>query len=139
MPLRPLEGYLVGVTADRRWEEQADLLGRRGASILHGPTIHTQYLGSDEHLQATTTALLERPPDYVVATTGVGMRAWLEAAATWGLKEALVAALAGAKVAARGPKAAAAVQAGGIPVWARAETERMEDLATLLLSEPLAD
>jgi uroporphyrinogen-III synthase len=36
---RPLEGYTVGVTADRRWREQADWLVERGAEVVHGPTV----------------------------------------------------------------------------------------------------
>lgn len=30
-------------------------------------------------------ALVADPPDYLVVTTGLGMRMWLEAAATWGV------------------------------------------------------
>src|SRR5205823_1119605 len=33
MSMQPLEGVVVGVTADR-WEEQAELLSRRGAKVL---------------------------------------------------------------------------------------------------------
>ena len=51
MSLRQLDGYVVGITADRRWEEQAELLSRRGAAVLHGPTITTQYLASDDDLR----------------------------------------------------------------------------------------
>src|SRR5690242_6702881 len=46
VPLQPLEGYTVGVTADRRASEQAELLRRRGARVLDGPTIATAYLAS---------------------------------------------------------------------------------------------
>ena len=42
-------------------------------------------------------------------TTGIGIRAWIEAAQSWGLDHALLDALSGARVVARGPKAAAAV------------------------------
>ena len=41
MKMGPLAGYTIGVTADRRAEEQAQLLERRGARVLHGPTIRT--------------------------------------------------------------------------------------------------
>ena len=34
MSILPLEGLVVGVTADRRWQEQAALLERRGASVM---------------------------------------------------------------------------------------------------------
>ena len=41
MALASLEGFTVGITADRRWEEQAALLERRGARVVHGPAIRT--------------------------------------------------------------------------------------------------
>ncbi len=129
---------MVGITADRRWEEQAELLRRRGASILHGPSISTQYLASDPHLEAATLDVIERPPDYLVATTGIGMRAWLEAAAAWGLGDRLDEALVGTRIVARGPKSAAAVQAGGLPVWGRSATEQLGGVTEILLAEPLA-
>jgi uroporphyrinogen-III synthase len=138
MPLLPLDGFIVGVTADRRWQEQAELLTRRGASIVHGPTMTTLYLGSDEVLRGATVALIEEPPDYLVATTGIGMRAWLDTATTWALAEKLLGVLSGARIVARGPKAAAAIQIGGLEVWRCSPTERMDALIDLLLAEPLA-
>src|SRR5437763_14773875 len=106
MTLGALEGFVVGVTADRRWTEQAELLERRGASVLHGPTIHTEYLASDDALRRATGIVIARRPDYLVATTGIGVRAWFEAAQAWGVAEDLVGALAETRVVARGPKAA---------------------------------
>lgn len=138
MTLRPLQGYTVGVTADRRWEDQAELLRRRGARIVHGPSIATQYLASDEALRTATASVAERPPDYLVATTGIGMRAWLEAAQAWGMGEALVAALEPARIVARGPKSAGAVQTAGLTVWQSSPNERLDQLLPLLLAEPLA-
>ena len=137
MTLRPLDGFVVGITADRRWQEQAELLERRGASVLHGPTMTTLYLASDDDLRRATAAVVDGPPDYVVATTGIGMRAWLEAAATWGLGDRLHDALSGARIVARGPKAAASVLAAGLDVWQRSATEQMDALVELLLAEPL--
>jgi uroporphyrinogen-III synthase len=136
--MRPLEGFVVGVTADRRWQEQAELLERRGASVLHGPSITTLYLDCDEELRRMTRAVVAEPPEYVVATTGIGMRAWMETAAVWGLGDDLVGSLQSSRIVARGPKAAAAVQAAGLTVWARSSTERMDDVLTILLAEPLS-
>jgi len=132
VPLQPLEGYTVGVTADRRASEQAELLRRRGARVLDGPTIATAYLGSDERLRGATTTLVEEPPTVLVVTTGIGIRAWIEAAQSWGLDHALLDALAGAQVIARGPKAAAASQALGLDVFATAHDERMTGVRELL-------
>jgi uroporphyrinogen-III synthase len=137
MSLRPLDGFVIGITADRRWEEQAELLSRRGASIVHGATITTLYLASDENLRHATMAIIESPPDYLVATTGIGVRAWLDTATTWGLGDSLVAALGRARIVARGPKSAAALQIGGLGVWQRSPTERMDAIIEILLDEPL--
>src|SRR5438477_6808415 len=68
----------------------------------------------------------------------MGIRAWLKAARAWGLEQDLLEVLARARVVARGTKAAAAVTDAGLSVWARARTERMDDVAALLLAEPLA-
>lgn len=136
MTLRALDGFVVGITADRRWAEQAELLERRGATVVHGPTIRTEYLASDDALRAATRLVIDQPPDYLVATTGIGVRAWFEGAQAWGLGEALLGALAGTLVVARGPKAAAAVHTAGLAVWDSSPSERLDDaLASLLAHE----
>ena len=133
----PLDGFVVGITADRRWSEQAVLLRRRGAEIVHGPSIETAYLACDDALRAATTSLIERPPHYLAATTGIGIRAWFEAAQSWGLADALTHALVGTRIVARGPKAAAAVQAVGLAAWRSAANEQMDQVLEHLLGEPL--
>ena len=137
MTLLPLEGFSVGVTADRRWSEQAELLERRGASVLHAPTISTEYLASDDALRAATDEVIARPPDYLVATTGIGVRAWFDAADAWGVADKLSASLAAARVVTRGPKAAAAVQVAGLEVWRSPDSERLDDVVALLAAQRL--
>ena len=137
MPLLPLEGFTVGITADRRWSEQAELLERRGASVLHAPTISTDYLACDDTLHAATEVVIASPPDYLVATTGIGLRAWFEAAQAWGLAEQLAGALRHTRVIARGPKATGAAQGAGLEVWASPPSERLDDVVTILSAEPL--
>ena len=75
-----LAGYVVGVTADRRADEQIELLRRRGATTLHGPSIKTLPLDAAQELRSITELLLRDPPDYVIANTGIGMRGWFAAA-----------------------------------------------------------
>ena len=133
----PLDGFVVGVTADRRANEQAELLRRRGAEVLLGPAIATAYLASDDALRAATVALVERPPAYLAATTGIGIRAWFEATQVWGLGDQLLDALRETRIVARGPKAAGAVQAAGLEVWRSAANEQMDQLLGHLLAEPL--
>lgn len=132
-----LDGFVVGVTADRRASEQAELLRRRGAGVILGPSIETAYLASDDALRAATLALVERPPHYLAATTGIGIRAWFEAAQVWGLGDALVDAFRDTRIVARGPKAAGAVQAAGLEVWRSAANEQMDQLLGHLLAEEL--
>lgn len=137
MSTGPLDGFVVGVTADRRSPEQAELLRRRGAEVLHGPSIATAYLASDDALRAATVAIVEHPPQYLAATTGIGIRAWFEAAQCWGLGDALLDALGATRIVARGPKAAGTVQAAGLTVWRSAANEQMDQLLAHLLAEPL--
>jgi uroporphyrinogen-III synthase len=139
VPLEPLEGYTVGVTADRRAAEQGELLRRRGARVIDGPTIATAYLGSDARLRRATEQVIASPPDVLVITTGIGIRAWIEAAQSWGLDLALLDALADSKVLSRGPKAAAAAQVLGLEVWATAPDERMTGVQEMLVAEITSD
>ncbi len=133
MTISRLDGFTVGITADRRWEEQAELLNRRGATVIHGPTIKTLPLSELEPLRAATESLIERPPDVFIASTGIGMRAWMSAADSWGIGESLVHALATARVLARGPKANATLHQLGIDVDDTCRSERMADVVEMAL------
>ena len=118
MPLEELSGFVVGVTADRRAEEQIAMLRRRGASVLHGPAIRTHPVSVDGALAAAIDDLVARPPDVTVLNTGIGVRGIVEAAEVLGRAEALVAALARSRVFCRGPKAhGAAVTVGLSVAW----------------------
>jgi uroporphyrinogen-III synthase len=136
--LAALEGFAVGITADRRADEQADLLRRRGASVFHGPVIETLPLEPDEALRDATRAILDDPPAYVVANTGIGVRGWFTAAETWGWDAELAAVLSRARVVARGPKAAGALHAFGIDTWWRAPDASLAEVTARLLAEPIA-
>lgn len=135
-PTAPLAGRTVAVTAERRSDEQADLLRRRGAEVLVVPTMHTVDLGADEGLRRMTESVIDSPPDWLVATTGFGMRLWFEAADDWGLGEALVAALAGSQVVARGAKAQSACRQRGLDVVWRAPDESMAEVVRWLAARP---
>src|SRR3954463_14100689 len=128
MALGALEGFVVGVTADRRASEQAALFERRGASVLLGAALSTQYLGNEEALRRATEALIARPPADVVLKTGIGGRARFDAAQWWGLADDLLAALTPAAIYARGPKAVAAIQVAGLPAPVSVESERLDDV-----------
>ncbi|HUF32600.1 MAG TPA: uroporphyrinogen-III synthase [Acidimicrobiales bacterium] len=125
---QPLRGRRIGITADRRWQEQADLFRKRGAEVVHGPTMRTVDLTADDALRRATAALAADPPAVLVATTGFGMRRWLEAAAVWGVEADLLAALGRAHVVARGAKSSSAVRQAGLEVAWRAPHETMDEV-----------
>lgn len=135
---RPLDGFVVGVTADRRWEEQAELLRNRGAEVVHGPVLRTLPLGPEAGLRAATEYLLASPPDVVVANTGIGVRGWLSAADSWGLGGELLEVLRAARIVARGPKAAGALVTVGCVVDWRSRSGRLSDVTEHLTTTSLA-
>lgn len=112
--VEPLAGYTVGITAARRREEFGAALERRGAKVLHGPSIRIVPLADDSELRDATERCLSGPLDFVVATTGIGYRGWIEAADSWGLLEKLSEQLSGSAIIARGPKAKGAIRASGL-------------------------
>jgi uroporphyrinogen-III synthase len=127
-----LAGRVVGVTADRRWRAQADLLENLGAEVLHGPALRTIDLSRDEALRRATVALTDRPPDYLVATTGMGIELWLQAADSWELGGPLRAALRRSRIVARGAKARSALRRAGFDVAWSAPGETMEEVVDQL-------
>jgi uroporphyrinogen-III synthase len=133
----PLQGMTIGVTAERRATEQAGLLEKRGARVLLGPTSRVFSYEEDEVLKARTADVVGRPPDFLLASTGFGMRTWFGAAEAWGMREALLGALGQARVANRGAKAASVNTAAGLTEWWRAPRERLDELIDRVSSEPL--
>ncbi|PRZ04799.1 uroporphyrinogen-III synthase [Isoptericola sp. CG 20/1183] len=130
-----MAGCTVLVTADRRSGELAAALERRGAAVRHAPALSMIPHVDDDALVAATAALIADPPDVVVATTGVGFRAWVEAADAHGLADDLLRVLGDARIVARGPKARGAVQAAGLAADWVAESETSAEVAEVLLSE----
>lgn len=125
----PLTGFRIGVTAARKVEEQVALLERRGASVTWAPVLSLDpNRVDDDQLRAATVEVLSRPVDLFLATTGIGMRAWLDAAEDWGMLDDLVAALGRAEILARGTKVVGALRRRGLrELWAP-ESERFEDV-----------
>lgn len=128
-----LAGFTVAITADRRRDELAALLERAGARVVLAPALRIVPLADDAQLRAATRSLLARPPDMVLANTGIGMRGWLDAADGWGLGDALRARLAEAYVVARGPKTRAALRAAGLTEDWSTESESSTEVLEHLL------
>ncbi len=133
-----LAGCTMLVTADRRAAELGAALQRRGAVVRYAPALSMVPNESDALLIAGTRALLADPPDIAVVTTGIGFRAWIEAADAIGLADELVAALGRARLVARGPKARGAIQAAGLQADWVAESETSAEIAEVLLDEGVA-
>ncbi|MCD0449921.1 uroporphyrinogen-III synthase [Actinocorallia sp. API 0066] len=129
----PLSGFAVGVTAARRHEELAALLERRGARVVHAPAIRLVPLQDDAELLQATEECISRPLDYVVVTTGIGFRAWLETADGWGLRDSLLDKLGSVPILARGPKARGAIRSAGVTEAWSPESESCEEVLKHLL------
>jgi len=124
----PLTGYTVGITGHRRWEEQAEMLTRRGAQVMHGPVMHTALLHDTDATLAATRQALAAPVDHVVLTTGIGTRSWFAVAESAGMDAELRALGRRATVLARGPKARSAALAAGLDVHWQAPSETGDEM-----------
>lgn len=133
-----LLGHTVALTGHRRSDELAAHLGRLGAEVLLGPTVHTRPVSPDDRaLRAATKAIVGTPPDYLLATTGIGVRGWINAAAAWRSRDDLLDALAATKVLARGPKVVGALSEAGLAPSFVAESGRAAAMVEWLLTRPL--
>lgn len=137
MAVQPLAGFVIGVTADRRRAEQAELFERQGAAVVAGPALASATLGFDEALRRATADVLGSRPDYLLATTAVGLQGWLATASLWGLEPELMAVLGRARIAARGPKVVGAVAGAGLDAWFSAPRGTTAELVERVLTEPL--
>lgn len=132
---RVLAGARIVVTAQRRAEELGAALERRGAAVVHAPTLGVGTTVDEAGLIERSTALIAHPPQVVVVTTGIGFRSWVDVAETGGLAEQLIAALGSCRLIARGPKARGALQAVGLVADWVAESETSAEIAEFLLAE----
>src|SRR6185436_2044615 len=89
----PLTGFRVAVTSARRADELSALLQRRGAAVTCAAATAMVRRPDDAEWRAHTEALIDAPPDIVIATTGIGFRGWVAAADGWGLANDLITAL----------------------------------------------
>lgn len=127
-----LAGFRVGLTNDRRAAEYIAAFERRGAEVVHAPTIQTG-TGDDGGVVAETRAIIAAGPDIVLANTGYGIRRWWELADEEGLQEDLTHALARSQIWVRGPKARGALRAVGLEDQGMGETETMASLVDRVL------
>ncbi|WP_431246521.1 uroporphyrinogen-III synthase [Leifsonia xyli] len=136
-PFRPdqLAGFRIGVTSDRRSADLIDAFERRGASVLHAPTVHMQHADDDAPVIADTERILAARPDVLLATTSYGMRRWFEVADSAGLGEDLQRVLGESTILVRGPKARGAVRAAGLDDDGMSDEETTASLVGKVIAE----
>ncbi len=133
-----LTGKTIALTAERRAEEFATLLERRGAETVHVPAISVLPLVDDSDLRERTEGIISEPPELVVISTSIGFRGWLDAAEGWHNRAELLAALGSSRIIARGPKAQGAIRGAGLrEAWAP-KTEASQEVADHLEAEGIA-
>lgn len=123
----PLAGWTIAVTADRRADEQAQMLEARGARVLHARSVASRP-ETEAVLRARTQGLLEEPPAVVIANTATGIRSWIALAWSWGLGDDLVGMLSHTRLVARGTKAAGALMSEGLDVAWISSIETLDDV-----------
>jgi uroporphyrinogen-III synthase len=128
-----LDGFRIGVTSDRRSEDLIDAFRRRGAEVLHAPTLRMAHQGDDEAVLADTRRTIAERPDVLLATTSYGIRRWFEVADASGLGEDLLAAFGDTTVLVRGPKARGGVRAAGLNDRGMSERETTASLVDMAL------
>jgi len=129
----PLKGYRIAVTSARRSEDLCALLSRQGAEVCSAPAITMIALPDDDELHGNTEALIARPPDILLAHTGIGFRGWLAAAEGWDLLNPLLSSLSSARIVSRGPKATGALRAAGLREEWSPESESSQEVLQYLL------
>jgi uroporphyrinogen-III synthase len=134
---QPLAGYRIGITSSRRSDELASLLQRQGAVVESAPALMTLSCAQDVLLRDATRACIKRPPDLLIANTGVGMQGWFEAATQWGLGAKLVESLVDCEILARGPKAVGAVRGAGLRESWVSVNENLDDILVHLRGRDL--
>ncbi len=134
----PLAGFSVGVTAARRVEEQVALLERRGAKVELAPVLSIDpNRVEDPVLRDKTLQVLAAPVDMLLATTGIGMKAWLDKADEQGLLAELLRHLQQAEILARGPKSVGALRARGLRELWSPDSESFDDVLAHLRGRDL--
>lgn len=130
-----LDGFRIGVTSDRRSEDLIDAFERRGASVLHAPTLRVAHTQADDPIIDDTRAIIAQRPDVLLATTGYGVRRWFEVADAAGIADDLVEALRSATILVRGAKARGGIRAAGLNDSGISDVETTESLVTKAIAE----
>lgn len=130
-----LAGFRIGVTSDRRSEDLIDAFERRGAQVMHAPTLRIAHAQQDGPVIEDTRRIIAQPPHVLLATTGYGVRRWFEVADSAGIGDELTATLQKARIFVRGPKARGGIRAAGLDDLGMSDVETTESLVSKALAE----
>jgi uroporphyrinogen-III synthase len=130
-----LDGFRIGVTSDRRSEDLIDALKRRGATVLHAPTLKMADRFDDGPILADTRTMIDARPDVLLATTSYGIRRWFEVADADGIGDELLEALKDTTILVRGPKARGGIRAAGLNDTGMSDQETTASLVTKTLTD----
>lgn len=127
-----MTGFTIGVTGHRRAAEQAEMLVKRGATVVVGSVMQSVPLDDIEATLAATKRILDDPVDCIVLTTGVGTRSWIGVTEIGGIDDDLRRAAVASLVLARGPKARSAAIGAGLDVTWQAPEETGAEIVRYL-------
>jgi uroporphyrinogen-III synthase len=130
-----LDGFRIGVTSDRRSEDLIDAFERRGAIVLHAPTLRIAHAQQDDPIIEDTRAIIARKPDVLLVSTGYGIRRWFEVADAAGLGDELLESLSRTSILVRGPKARGGIRAAGLNDSGMSDVETTASLVSKTLEE----
>ncbi|WP_440103471.1 uroporphyrinogen-III synthase [Glutamicibacter mishrai] len=129
---KPLAGFRIAVTSDRRSAELIEAFERRGAEVTHTPLLRLAPLDDEQQLLAQTRKLIEARPQVVVITTAYGLRRWLDTAEAAGIGDDLITAFSQSELYVRGSKAHGSVRAQGLEPAGVAKDGRSSSLLEML-------
>jgi uroporphyrinogen-III synthase len=130
--LLPLTGRRIAITADRKGAELAASLERLGATVTWGPTMTAVAPERDSLLEVETRAMLAADPAWLAVSTGSGLRAWLQAAEGFKLRDEVEDLLGRTRTVARGSKSHGSLRALRIEPEFVSPKETMDDVCSWL-------
>ncbi len=133
-----MRGARIGITAARRAQEQAAIVRSLGGVPLHGPSIDVDHPSPDGPVGTALARALAAPLDIAIFMTGVGAAHLAGAAERAGQAGRLGAALASARVIARGGKPRRALRALGVEADWVAEPAESRTIREALVREGVA-
>ena len=135
----PLAGRTIAVLEARRSDELRRLIERQGGAAYVAPALRETPVENDAEIRRWLGLLAQNRFDVVLFLTGVGCRALLDRAESYGELPAVLAALERARIVARGPKPVQVLKQAGVRVvFVPPEPNSSDELLAELASWQLA-